>query len=62
MQSHAPFFVEPRSNQLGRNEVREWVKLSSIAGVKEVESLFDTRKKFETKSTGFGFLHIRRIG
>jgi len=30
--------------------------------VKEIESLFDTHKKSETKSTGFGFLHISRIG
>jgi len=36
--------------------------MSGIAGVEEVESLVDTYKKSETKSTGFGFLHIRRIG
>ena len=44
------------------NEVRERFKLGDIAGVKAVMILFNTHKKSETKSTGFGFLHIRRIG
>lgn len=54
--------TEPVDNERRGNEVGEWLKLGSIAGMKEVERLLDTHKKIRNQSIGFGFLHIRRSG